>query len=144
MSGNGYSIEYWPGTDIVKSVVAVISKTDVSKGCKFWPWSEPGLPEPASSPEQSEATELSSLFSKQNQANIQISAIQGRVDTINDAIKLNQALADELAELPNRLAQLDAWKKYRIDLGRVTSGEGWYQNPSYPDMPARYTSEVVS
>lgn len=76
------------------------------------------------------------------QANAQISALQGRVDTINDAIELDEALQSEIDELVTRQADLKSWKQYRIQLGRVSTQEGWPPNPVWPLMPTPYTNEM--
>lgn len=140
----GYSIDYWPGTKLIKSAIPVDDESDVPEGCTYWAPSDGPLPPTDLSPEAAEAAEYSKLQSKQRQANEQVAALQGRIDTINDAIEYDEALPEEVAELPTRTAQLKVWKKYRIDLGRVTGIDGWYQNPTYPEVPDLYVSEVAS
>lgn len=138
----GYWIEYWPGTQLVKQVQAGQNEEDLPDGWGFLPESEGPPPEPVPSPEQQEAIANALLDAKLRQANAQVTALQGRVDAINDAIEFEEVLPEELAELPIRKAQLTAWKKYRIDLGRVKTAPGWYQNPTWPTMPEPYTSET--
>lgn len=137
-----YSIEYWQGTDSVKSVMAVSDESAVPEGCVFWPAENGPPPDPVPSPAQIEATANALLDSKLRQANAQVTALQGRVDAINDAIEFGGALPEEIAELPIRKAQLTLWKKYRIELGRVKAAPGWYQTPAWPVIPEPYTSET--
>lgn len=99
-------------------------------------------PDPVPLPAQVEAAAISLLDAKQRQATLQISAIQSRIDAINDAIEFEEELPEEVEELPVRAAQLKVWKKYRIDLGRVTSLTGWYQSPAWPSTPIPYNSEM--
>lgn len=84
------------------------------------------------------------LNKRNRQANAQITAIQGRIDTINDAIEFEEATPEEVAELPVRTAQLKAWKLYRIQLGRMTSTVDWPVNPQWPPIPSPYTNEMSS
>lgn len=76
------------------------------------------------------------------QANAQVTAIQGRIDTINDAIEFGEETPEEVAKLPVRTAQLKAWKLYRIQLGRMTSTAGWPIDPQWPTVPTPYTNEM--
>lgn len=99
-------------------------------------------PTPVPPPAQVEAAAIALLDSKQRVALLQISAIQSRIDSINDAIEFDEALPEEVAELPGLSALLTLWKKYRIALGRVTTIVGWYQTPTWPAMPEPYTSET--
>lgn len=78
----------------------------------------------------------------QRLANAQVAAVQGRVDTLNDAVELDMATAAEVAEQPVRAAQLKAWKTYRILLGRVPTQADWPTNPVWPTIPEPYTSET--
>lgn len=137
----GYAIEYWPGTTSVKFLQAVADESQVPDGWGFVPEGAI-LPTPVPGPIEAEANEVANLNAKQRQANAQVTAIQGRVDSINDAIEFDEALPEEIAELPARTAQLKLWKKYRIDLGRVTSIPGWYETPTYPLTPEPYTTET--
>jgi len=75
------------------------------------------------------------LNSRLRLATAQVSALQGRVDAINDAIDGEYALPEEEEELPERLAQLAAWKKYRVFLGRVSTQPTWPGDPDWPAIP---------
>lgn len=90
------------------------------------------------------AAATSTLLSKQKVSNTQISYIQLRIDTINDAIEMDMATDDEIAELPVRTLQLKAWKQYRVILGRMTQQPDWPTNPQWPTAPELYTSETSS
>ena len=138
----GWFIYYWPGTEAVLQVVMASSDLPVPDGATFMPEEDGPPPEPVGDPAMAEANEFSILTAKQRQANLQITAIQGRVDAINDAISYDEALPEEIVELPVRNAQLDTWKRYRIKLGRVTTIDGWYQTPTYPVVPEPYTAET--
>ncbi len=99
-------------------------------------------PDPVPLPAQVEAAAIALLDSKQRVAALQISAIQSRIDAINDAIEFEEALPEEVAELPGLSALLILWKKYRIALGRVITIAGWYQTPTWPVTPDPYNSEM--
>lgn len=101
-------------------------------------------------PAQIEAATIAQLEAKQRQANAQVTALQGRIDTlvylIDDQDPEDLDYIDptpaEIAELPVRKAQLKLWNAYRVKLGRVTGIAGWYQTPTWPVMPEPYTSEM--
>lgn len=137
----GYWIEYWPGTQLVKQVLYGQNEEDLPEGWGFLPETETP-PVPVLSTEQQEQAANNLLEAKLRQANAQVTALQGRVDAINDAIEFEEALPEEIAELPIRNAQLTLWKKYRVALGRVKAAPGWYQTPAWPAMPEPYTSET--
>lgn len=75
-------------------------------------------------------------------ATAQVSALQSRVDTINDAIEGEYALPEEVEEKPGRVTELAAWKKYRVFLGRVTGQAIWPTAPTWPDQPEPFTNET--
>lgn len=99
-------------------------------------------PEIVPLPASVEAAANGLLDAKLRQANAQVTALQGRIDAINDGIEFEEALPEEIAELPVRKSQLTLWKKYRIELGRVKATPGWYQTPAWPVVPEPYTSET--
>lgn len=77
-------------------------------------------------------------------ATAQVTALQGRVDAINDAIDGDYALPEEVEELPTLSAPLAAWKKYRVLLGRVSTQATWPTTPMWPVEPEPYNSETSS
>lgn len=95
-------------------------------------------------PEEVLATNTALLNKLTKQANAQVTAIQGRIDTINDAIDLDEALPSEIAELPVVTALLKKWKSYRILLGRVTLQAGWPPEPVWPVVPELYITTTDS
>ena len=78
---------------------------------------------------------LSDLSARTLEATAIIEAAKSRVDTINDAVELDDATESEVAEIPLLTAQLMVWKKYRIDLGRVKGLNGWPKDPQWPQRP---------
>ena len=78
----------------------------------------------------------------QRLANAQVTALQGRVDTLNEAIEDGDALPSEIAEQPIRTAQLKAWKDFRKLVGRVSLQATWPQAPLWPVQPEPYTNET--
>ena len=76
-------------------------------------------------------------------ATAQISALQSRVDAINDATDGAYVLPEETAELPGRVVPLAAWKKYRVLVGRVSAQTTWPSAPVWPDQPEPYTNEAL-
>lgn len=75
-------------------------------------------------------------------ASTQVTALQDRIDAINDAIDGDYALPEEVAELPTLTAPLAAWKKYRVLLGRVSTPSTWPATPKWPTQPNSYTNEM--
>lgn len=82
------------------------------------------------------------LESKLRQASAQVTALQGRVDALNDAVELDMATDEEIAEQPVRATQLKTWKTYRVLLGRVSTQSKWPTTPVWPTTPEPYTSET--
>lgn len=101
----------------------------------------PPVPEKTLEQILTEATDQLNAFNRN--ASAQVSALQGRVDALADAVDLDMATPSELAEQPVRLAQLKGWKTYRVLLGRVSSAVGWPSNPVWPAIPEPYTSETA-
>lgn len=77
-------------------------------------------------------------------ATAQVTALQARVATINDAIDGGYSLPEEESELPTLTAPLAAWKKYRVLLGRVSTQTAWPIAPVWPVEPEPYNSETSS
>lgn len=77
-----------------------------------------------------------------SQANAQITAIQGRIDAINDAIEFGEDEPGWAEEVPVRQAQLTTWKRYRVALNKIPLQEGWAITATWPDTPEPYTSEM--
>lgn len=77
-------------------------------------------------------------------ASAQKTALTNRVGTLQDAVELEMATPAEIAELPVRQAQLLAWKKYAIYLGRVTLQEGWALTVEWPVQPTEGMDLSVS
>ncbi len=76
-------------------------------------------------------------------ATAQVTALQSRVDAINDAIAGDYALPEEVEEKPLRVSALADWKKYRVLLGRVTGLPVWPGAPTWPDQPEPYNEETT-
>jgi Caudovirales tail fibre assembly protein. len=74
----------------------------------------------------------------------QKTALTNRISTLNDAIELEMATPEEVAELPVRTLQLKQWKTYAILLGRVTTQSGWYTVVEWPAQPAEGMDLTVS
>ena len=86
---------------------------------------------------------LSALSAAIQKANLQVIALSGRVDTLDFAVSEGDASPDEAAELPIRKGQLKLWRKYNLDLGRITGQEQWPQNPSWPIEPEPYSGAAL-
>lgn len=90
------------------------------------------------------------LASRQRQANAQVTALSGRLTTLDYLINGQDPddddymapSASEIAEFPVRKAQLKAWNSYNAKLGRVSNSAGWPKSPVWPGMPEPYTSET--
>lgn len=95
-------------------------------------------PPPVEPPTPAEllASQSAILQSANQLAAAQKTALTNRIGVINDAIEFDEATPDELAELPARQAQLTAWKRYAVLLGRVTTQSGWYESVDWPAQPA--------
>lgn len=83
------------------------------------------------------------LNSRTRLATAQITALQGRIDAINDAIEGDYALPEEVEEKPVRVSALAEWKKYRVLLGRVTGLPVWPTQPAWPEQPEPYNEETT-
>lgn len=75
------------------------------------------------------------LTARNARAVTQIARIQDRVDTIGFGIDIGEATAEDEAEQAALLVTLKAWKKYKFDLGKVTTQPTWYQAPAWPTEP---------
>lgn len=92
------------------------------------------------------------LQSRQGQANAQVTAIQGRITTLN--WKINEQDPEELGDdydppTPEDIAELAAmrsrytkWNAYSNKLGKVKAQPTWPQSPVWPVMPEPYTNET--
>jgi len=96
----------------------------------------------AATTEQWTAYQTAEVTRLQRLANAQVTALQGRVDTLNDAVDLDMATPAEMAEQPVRAAQLKAWKLYRVLVGRVSTQATWPSAPTWPVQPEPYTNET--
>lgn len=79
-----------------------------------------------------------------NEAIAQRTALTNRVTTIKSAVRLDIAEEAEVAELPEREAQLVLWEKYVIFLGRVTKQPGWHEVVEWPAKPTEGMDLSVS
>lgn len=78
----------------------------------------------------------SKLLSNLNaEAIAQRTALTDRVTTIKSAIRLDMAEESEVAELPEREAQLVLWEKHVIHLGRVKAQPGFPESIDWPEPP---------
>lgn len=105
--------------------------TPDGSGWSFAPWTPP----PPTAAEIL-ASQSAILVSLKQTAEAQKVALTNRVGTLNDAIELEMATPEEVAELPLRKAQLVEWKRYAVLLGRVTSQAGWPPDVEWPVQPA--------
>jgi|GEM_PF-1564020 len=98
------------------------------------------LLQPYVAPPPTAAQVLASQSAKLQQLNqlaaAQKAALSNRIGVINDAIEFEEATPEEISELPIRQAQLTAWKRYAVLLGRVTTQEGWPPDVIWPDQPS--------
>lgn len=103
---------------------------------------EPEIPPPT--PEQILASQSAKLSAMKSVANAQKNALANRISELNDAIEYDVATPDEIAELPVRVAQRKLWGLHSIDLGRVTSQEGWPPDVIWPVAPTEGMDLTVS
>ncbi|MET0775460.1 MAG: phage tail protein [Pseudomonas mandelii] len=75
------------------------------------------------------------LTAKNTRALAQIARIQERIDTIGFGIEIGEATAEDEAEQAALLINVKAWKKYKFDLGKVTTQPTWYAAPVWPVEP---------
>lgn len=71
-------------------------------------------------------------------------ALTNRIGVINDAVEFEEATQAELNEIPIRQAQLTAWKRYAVLLGRVTTQAGWHESVEWPYQPTEGMDLSVS
>jgi hypothetical protein len=142
---SGFAVKYYPGTEIVAGVRVWDDEDTVPEDHVWWdPETKGEPPKPVDSPEVVEANALLEVSNRTRQANLQVIALQGRVDSINEAIEEDDVLPEEVAELPVRQEQLTQWKQYRKLLGRVKTSAGWFESPAWPEAPDLYAEEAVS
>ncbi|MHC8342524.1 phage tail protein [Pseudomonas sp. RT6P73] len=75
------------------------------------------------------------LTARNSKALAQIARIQERIDTIGFGIDIGEATAEDEAEQAALLINVKAWKKYKFDLGKVTTQSTWYAAPIWPIEP---------
>ncbi|MHC8396116.1 phage tail protein [Pseudomonas sp. LB3P93] len=75
------------------------------------------------------------LAARNSKALAQIARIQERIDTIGFGIDIGEATEADEAEQAALLINLKAWKKYKFDLGKVTTQPTWYAAPVWPVEP---------
>jgi hypothetical protein len=74
-----------------------------------------------------------------------INPLQTALDTLQDAVRLNLATAEEATSLPLKQAELDAWRAYRVYLSRIETQAGYpaaIEWPSAPDVPFAVVVEL--
>lgn len=76
------------------------------------------------------------LAAHNTKAVAQIARIQERIDTIGFGIEIGEATAEDEAEQAALLINIKAWKKYKFDLGKVTTQPTLYAAPVWPVEPA--------
>lgn len=94
----------------------------------------PAPPEPT--PAEILASQSLKLQGLTAECNAQKNALTNRISTLQDAIDLEMATPEEIAEKPARETQLKAWKTYGVLLGRVTTQAGWPPSVVWPTKPS--------
>lgn len=104
------------------------------------------LPPPAIPPTTAEilASQSAKLQGFTQLAAAQKFALTERISQIEDAIVFGDATAAEQVELPKRVTQLAAWKRYSTLLGRVTTQAGWPPEVEWPVQPTEGMGLTVS
>lgn len=115
------------------------SAEQTGSGWSFHPYVEP----PPTDAEIADAN-IAMLQHSNQLAAAQKIALTNRIGTINDAIELEIAEPEEIAELPVRQSQLLEWKRYAVYLGRVTQQEGWALTVEWPVRPQEGMDLTVS
>lgn len=118
----GYLIEYWPGTDLVKMVLAFEGDT-VPEG---WGFIKEGDPIPDSSPAPLTAEQLSTAARAERDRLLTYAAL--RINPLQDAVDLGRATEE-------KKALLNKWKEYRVDLDDVVSQPGFPEAIAWPKEP---------
>lgn len=86
------------------------------------------------------------------QANAQVSALAGRITTLEwlindqdpDDPEYVEPLPEEVIELPIRRTQFTKWNSYNVKLGRVKLQAGWPFTPVWPAIPEPYNNDTSS
>lgn len=144
---SGYAISYWPSTSLVSGWRAVGGPEDCAPGEVYLALADgpPGDPVPAPpTPADILASQSAVLQALVGECNAQKSALTNRISTLQDAIDLDMATPEEVAEQPVRATQLKAWKTYGVLLGRVTTQPGWPPNVEWPAKPTAGMDLTVS
>lgn len=120
-------------------VANMVDITDLNPQPQYgWVWDGASFaPYVAPPPSSAEiiAANTTKLQAANQLATAQKTALTNRIGTLNDAIELEMATPEEVAELPVRQAQLLEWKRYAVFLGRVTTRAGWALTVEWPVQP---------
>ena len=119
----GYSVEYWPGTDRVKSVTQVLSEQDVPEGCTYLPV-DSEIPV-ATDPPPSEEQLLSSARAERDRL---LTYATLRINPLQYAADIDEASEEDLA-------LLKLWKKYSSAVNKTETKPGWPETPQWPEPP---------
>lgn len=96
----------------------------------------------AASDAQALSSAKTQLASRNATAATQITRIQDRIETLSYGIEFGEATDEEIAESKALTGSLTAWKRYKYDLGKVTTLPGWHHAPAWPTAPA--TPDIVA
>jgi hypothetical protein len=140
-------------------VLRLDDMTFVPRGNQDWQdyqdWLEAGnVPEPQFNEEelheQQTIASTNQLNALTRQANAQVSALGGRITTLDWLID-GQDPDDEDYEAPTPAdvaertalkARFTKWNSYANKLSKVKAAPGWPANPTWPVMPEPYTNET--
>lgn len=70
-------------------------------------------------------------------ATAKINALAADLDTLQDAVRLKMASAQQIASLPALQAELDAWRLYRVHLAQLDVQPGYPLTVDWPVLPAQ-------
>lgn len=142
-----YNEETWPAEAILLTEEEVVAFYGVSSPPGKRIGIENGRPawvDIVLTPEQELAQQSAALQGFTQLAAAQKNALTERISQIKDAIDFGDATPAEEEELPVRILQLAAWKRYSTLLGRVTAQAGWHETVIWPAQPTEGMDLTVS
>lgn len=127
----GYVIEYWPGTSLVKMVLAFEGDI-VPEGWGFVKEGDP-LPDPDPAPLTSE--QLLTLARVERDRLLVYATL--RINPLQDDV-------DNDESTPEGVVLLKLWKQYRSAVSKTETKPGWPENPQWPvpPVPLETTSSI--
>lgn len=120
---NGYMVEYWPGTRMVKNVVSASSDDEVGENFEFIA-EDAELPAPVNPPPTPEQL----LSSARVERDRLLTYATLRINPLQYAADVDEASDEDLT-------LLKLWKKFSSAVNKTETKPGWPEAPLWPEPP---------